>query len=228
MSFICVFDFIHLAPYVILLVFGWLFFFKLNSAIVLIKPEVSDKRNSKTNTLKKVHFSIFIKLSIVLFFFLILNLSTIHCYNSTFFFDHLILNQFFYKFQIFFYSLVLLVMCIFYLVSFNKISINIDFFFAVYNIMAFLPLIFISNTFFTFFFILEVSSCLIFYKFVTARFYYKNIVNFGNFKSLEKFNKNLPKNFLNVLFFQYWVTFFSSVLIILFLIQFIFIFGSSE
>jgi hypothetical protein len=41
------------------------------------------------------------------------------------------------------------------------------------------------------------------YKFVTARFYFKNNLNFYNIKVLEKFNKNLPKNFLNVLFFQY-------------------------
>jgi hypothetical protein len=66
------------------------------------------------------------------------------------------------------------------------------------------------------------------YKFVTARFYFKNNLNFYNIKVLEKFNKNLPKNFLNVLFFQYWMTFFSSVLILFFLIQIINIFGSSE
>ncbi len=130
-------------------------------------------------------------------------LGTTHGVESTFFFDHLILNNFIFNLQFFFFFFFYFLIFIFYLLSFYRVAINNDFFFAILNLIIIMPFIFLSNTFFTFFFLLEVSSCLIMYKFASSRFYYKNTINLHTLKTLEKFNRNLPKNFLNVLFFQY-------------------------
>lgn len=223
---IYLFDFLFLFPLIIILISGWFYFFKLNQAIVLIKPTFKDLRKIKTNVLKKINYSIFIKYILFLIFLFIIFLFSYKGYCDTFFFDHLFINLVNYKLLIFFYFMSLFILYIFYLTSFNKLLINIDFFFAIFNIIFLLPLIFLSNTFFTFFFFIEISSCLIFYKFINSRFFYKNINN--NFKNFEKLNRTLPKNYLNILFFQYWVSFFSSALLLIFLIQFINIFSSSE
>lgn len=83
-----------------------------------------------------------------------------------------------------------------------------------------------SNVF-SFFFLLELISCLIFLKFIVSRLWYKNKFSIFN-KNFSNFNKILPKNFLNLLFFQFWITFFSSIFILFFFVNIIFIFGSSD
>lgn len=100
-----------------------------------------------------------------------------------------------------------------------------DYFFALINISIFLPLIFFSNTLFTFLFILEFSSVLVFYKFVVSKIWkIDSSTNVNNFILF----RNLPNYYLNMLFFQYWATFFSSILIMFALISFIYMYGSTE
>ena len=62
------FDFLFLFPLLIILISGWFYFFKLNQAIVLIKPTFKDLRKIKTNVLKKINYSIFILWALVLCF----------------------------------------------------------------------------------------------------------------------------------------------------------------
>lgn len=47
--------------------------------------------------------------------------------------------------------------------------VKLDYFFALINLSNFLPLIFLSNTLFTFLFILEFTSVIVFYKFVVSK-----------------------------------------------------------
>lgn len=219
-------DYTFLMSFLVVICGNWLFFFKSNQAVILIKPSKFDARLVKTNILKKVNFFNFLKFIILSLVLLLSVIVTLQTTNHTFFFDHLIITQVNIRIIFFFILLSLFISILVHYISFSKININIDFFFAFSNLIYFVPLIFLANTFLTLFFFLELSSCLIFYKFLNSRFFYKNTRNSN--KILEKFNKNLPKNFLNVLFFQYWVTFFSSVLLLLFIIQFIEIFASSE
>ena len=228
MSWYFVFDFIQIAPNILCILFGWFFFFKVNNNIFLIKPQVFDVIKIHVTVVKKFQYVIFLKWSLVCFVCLIYSLCTIRGRVATIFFNHLIINDFSLRFLIFFSIIGVVCFYILYLSSAAKLVIVFDFFFSIFNLLIFLPLIFLSNTFFTFFFFLEIGSFLIFYKFLSSRFFYKNNFNSSIFKTFEKFNKLLPKNFLNVLFFQYWVTFFSSILILIFLIQLIQIFGSSE
>ena len=101
---------------------------------------------------------------------------------------------------------------------------NLDYFSAIINLIIFVPVIFLSNTMYTFLFLLELTSLIILYKFSVSRNWFntKTMLNKNNFSRL------LPKSYLNMLFFQYWANFFSSMLLMFSIFNLIFIFGSSE
>ena len=124
----------------------------------------------------------------------------------------------------------LLIFNLFFIVISKNLSIiqnfvKLDYFFALSNLSNFLPLIFIANNLFSFLFILEFVSVIIFYKFVVSKVWKLNsLENINNFLIF----RNLPNYYLNMLFFQYWATFFSSVLIVFSLISYIFMYGTTE
>ena len=94
--------------------------------------------------------------------------------------------------------------------------------FSISNITILIPLIFICNTLFTFFFFIELVSSCIFYKFILSNFNFKKKNSKNNFYSI------FSKNYINVLFFQYWTSFFSSILIVLSIYNVFIICGSSD
>jgi hypothetical protein len=220
-------EFNPLLSFLIIFFFYWSFFFKLNFYGVRQKQVNSSIAINKTNLIKKLHFSLFLKFSLVMlttfFIFLILQKGFIH----NLWWNHILLNNFNYYLLVYFLLFNLLTISFIYFLSFNSINYSTDYFFAILNLSLFLPLIFTTNNVFTFFFLLEVNSCLIFYKFVSSKIWYKNNFNALNFDSV-KFNKLVPSQYLNVLFFQYWATFFSSIFILFFFINIIYIFGSTE
>jgi len=99
------------------------------------------------------------------------------------------------------YSLTILFSTYFLYISEKHIKVNnnysIDYIFALLNIILFIPYIYLSNTLFTFFFIIELVSCSIFYKFVVSKISF----NSNNYK--DNFFSIFSKNYLNVLFYQY-------------------------
>jgi hypothetical protein len=96
-----------------------------------------------------------------------------------------------------------------------------EFFFALNNLTIFLPLIFFINTLFTFFFLIELNSSIIFYKFINSTsFFYKNKRNFNNSQT--------PKYFISMLFFQYWAAFFSSILFVYVILMYLYLFNTTE
>ena len=54
-------------------------------------------------------------------------------------------------------------------ISFLGNFVKLDYFFALINLSNFLPLIFFANTLFTFLFVLEFTSVIVFYKFVVSK-----------------------------------------------------------
>lgn len=125
---------------------------------------------------------------------------------------------------------IISIICVVFLIviSFfnNKNSIrNIDFFFSITNLILFIYFFFLNNTFYTFFFNLEIISLIILYKFsVSKLFFSKNV--FTDNKNL--FKSSSFKFFLNTLFFQYWVNFFSSIFLLFVILNLLYIYGSSE
>lgn len=89
-----------------------------------------------------------------------------------------------------------------------------------------MPFIFTSNTMYTFIFVLELISILILYKFSVSRNWFEK--NFFFNKNFNSFDRNTPKAYLNMMFFQYWANFFSSMFLMFSIFSITFFFGSSE
>ena len=81
----------------------------------------------------------------------------------------------------------------------KNINFNIDYFFALFNLSILIPMIYISNSMYTFLFLLEANSILILYKFSVSKYFFKSPKENDKFKFL----KNTPKYYINMLFFQY-------------------------
>lgn len=213
-------------PFLLNFFIFWLFFFKVIFYFVYGNLLLSDQMKVK-NINRFAHYSFFIKINLFLMLFFILFFVTFRGEIDYFWWNH-------FKFSNFTFDIIILLLLVNFLFVFIlgiiKYNFNIgkfDYFFALLNLANFLPLMFLVNTFFTFFFVLEVNSCLIFYKFVVSKIWYNGSKSdsFNNYLSLKRL---LPKNYLNMLFFQYWAAFFSSVMITFVLIFFMYLYGTTE
>lgn len=213
-------DYIFLIPIAINLIIYWSIFFKSNLSLIN-KKNTWDKSISIKNVILTQNPSFIIRLGIVLSLAFCIYLYTYKGYSTTFWWSHFKVNNY----SLYMYSITILFNIYFMYISDKHLKLNnsysIDFIFAVINIMLFIPLIFLSNTLFTFFFVIELVSCCIFYKFIVGK------ISF-NKKTKDNFFSIYSKTYLNVLFYQYWSSFFSSVLIV-FSIYFMFIIsGTTE
>ena len=204
----------------------WVLFFKANyfSAQVNYFYKTKIKITSEEKTLD---YLFYLKLNQVFLFMELIYFYTIRGESTLFWNSHFKLSNF-----LIFILILLLLLNFFFLkvtesTYFSTYSYKPEYFFALINLSLFLPIIFLSNTLFTFLFILEVNSSLIFYKFIVSRFWFKkNILK--NKSEVYNFYRLLPKNYLNMLFFQYWATFFSSIMILFSIIVFFYMFGTTE
>lgn len=212
-------EYIFFVPVILNLSIYWYLFFKNNVANI-------NKKNNWDNSISVKNIIInqnptnFIKLNILFNIMFLLFLFTFQGYSTTFWWSHFKLTNF----NLYMFSLVILFSLYFMFISDKHIKMNniysIDYIFALINIILFIPFIFLTNTLFTFFFTIELVSCSIFYKFIVGKFF------FNNNKKLDNFFSIFSKNYLNLLFFQYWSSFFSSILII-FSIYFLMIISNS-
>ena len=105
-------------------------------------------------------------------------------------------------------KLVMLACCFLNVFSASKLS--KDFFFAFSNISNFIPLLFFVANVFSFVIVLELCSISFYYKFITTQ---SKATTINGTKSHKK--PNTP--FFNLIFFQYWASFFSSIFFFFFL-----------
>ena len=77
---------------------------------------------------------------------------------------------------------------------------------------------------FLFFFLIEILSCFVFYQFITSTVFYKKVKE-STTSSINNFHS---KQLLSVLFFQYWASFFSSVIFVYIFSLLIFLFGTTD
>lgn len=213
-------------PIFIMFLSLWRFFISNNYFYYRVKPLSTDLIN-KTTFFKKLNYSIFIKWNLTLLFLYFLFNFNLKSESVVFFWNHLILTNF--KFWLFFilFFISLILYFFFKEVTKNNLPHSIDFFFALANLSIFIPLIFYTNTLYTFIFAIEIVSVLLFYKFAVSKVWFTTNNNTLN-QYKNKFAKILPKQFMDVLFFQFWSTFFSTILILLSLLNLFYIFGSSE
>lgn len=218
-------DYFVLIPFFLYFTGFWVFFIRNNFFSVRINPSSTDVlKNSKV--LKKIHYNFFINWSIITILYFNISLFFIKFDFNTFWFNHLKLNNFTLNLIIIISLINLFIINILKFLKNSNVNYNIDYFLSLFNLSVFIPLIFLSNTLYTFVFLIEVNSLLILYKFSVSRYWFKNN-NFFN-KNKNLFNRLLPKSYLNMMFFQYWANFFSSVLLLFSIFNIIYIYGSSE
>ena len=213
-------NFYFLLPFIYSFFLVWIFFFKINKTQKLksFKKDVY----FNINILKKQHFKIFININ----FFILINFFFLFFFlrgeNMIFWWNHLLLQNFnlYLIFILFFINFMLLF--IVNTVSFNKINYSNDYFFALLNLTILLPMIFLSNNIFSFIFILELNTSIIFYKLVVSKLWYPS-----NDKD-KKLNKIQSKSYVNLIFYQFWITFFSTIMIFFFYINVNFLFGTTD
>lgn len=216
-------DYTYIIPFILILGLAWSCFFKLNF-INTATPEISSdtKKNFKTQT-KSVNIEFYIRLNKLILIVLIIFIYFLKFFNQLFWFNHLFLTSYNFYFVI---IIVLSNYVFLYLVDtliLSKERYKNELFFTLINLSVLLPFIFFCNTLYSFFFFIELNGAIIFYKFVVSK-----IVLNSNSSRLYSFNKIFPKHFINMLFFQYWTAFISSVLLVYILLNFLYKFGSSE
>lgn len=200
-------EYMFFLPILLNLITYWIIFFK-NNISTINKKNNWDKSISIKNIIIKQNPSFMIRLNILFNSMMLLFLITFNGYSNTFWWSHFKLNNY----SLYLYSIIIIINNYFLYISDKHIKLNnnysIDYIFSIINITLFIPMIFLANTLFTFFFIIELVSCSIFYKFIVSKISFKN----NNYK--DNFFSIYSKNYLNVLFYQYWSSFFSSVMIV--------------
>ena len=167
------------------------------------------------------------RISIVSILFTILYLLILSTNNQLVWFNHLLVTNTNLSLTIIFNILLLVLFSGFvYKLPILK-NLHFEYFFAIIFLNILLPIIFFSTNLLTFFFILEVISSLILFKFITGRDW--EILISTKKSQFFNYKNNLKSTaFTNIVFFQYWVSFFSSVLIVYSLLIFLYFYGSTE
>jgi hypothetical protein len=213
-------------PVLVFLTAIWKIFINTNFFYHRLKPTQLD-RVKRVFPFKKLNYVVFLKWVLVVIMFFILLLLTWHTTSHTFLWNHLSCSNF--KYWMFF----LLVFCglIFFtylrFVAYANVPVSIDFCFALANLIAIIPIIYYINTLYSLLFLIEAVSATLFYKFVVSKIWYAELASQWDPKS-KVFDRQLPTKFLDMLFFQFWATFFSTVLILTSTLIFFYIFNTSE
>lgn len=221
-------DLVFVSNFIVVVTYLTLSFFKFNSITLHVKNASIEKKTSKFKFSKKNYNFIFIRGIILSLLLLLWQNNLYRGFCETVWNDHIFISDFSIHICNLIIVFSLLVFFFIYNLSLSKLHFSIDFLYATVLLFLVIIFLFVSNTFITFYFILELSVCLTFFKFSVSRFWFRNPSKCYSKNSLEKFSSSLPKNHINVLFFQYWVSFFSSVLLLFFFINLEFYFGSTE
>ena len=212
-------NFYIILPFAVISYYLYNFFFKHINYSSKYKGLASDKSLSKysikkTNPLVFFNFAFFTLLFFMIYIYICKN------YDKTCFYGHLFINNF--TFCVYFYVFCLGI----YLLKnvYNRQKwINFianDYLFILVNITLWLPLIFFTKNLITFFFLLELTSNLLLYKFIISKI---------AVKKQNKIKKDVnPKSYFITLFYQFWAAFFSSVLFVITILNLIFYFSSTE
>jgi NADH:ubiquinone oxidoreductase subunit 2 (subunit N) len=203
----------------------WVFFIKNNFFYIRMNASNVDiLKNSKV--LKKFNSQLLLNYSVVMLILFFISIFFQKGVVDSFWWNHLYITNFNHNILLFVLFISVVIHLIVVNININNNVNNIDYYFSILNISIAIPLIFLSNSLYNFIFVLEMISILIFYKFSVSKFWYRNPNDAWNKRNLM--DRLVSRFYLNVLFYQYWVNFFSSVLIILSILNIMYSFGSTE
>jgi hypothetical protein len=218
-------NFFLILPIFIIIFYSWFFFLKNNFSYIRLAPSYSDNL-TKSNVLKKYNGNLFINFSLVIFFFYFFHYFYLKGFVQSFWLNHNYINNFNLNLSLLIIFLLIISYSIFLSTKYQNLIVNNDYYFSLLNISILLPYLFLTNSLFNFLFILEVISILIFYKFVVSKFWFNE--KFSFFKKTNILERVFSRNYINVLFFQYWINFFSSVVLIISIINIMYLYGSTD
>ena len=197
----------------------WVFFFKANNTLT----KVTQNNVINLKIIKINSNTIFTYFYLFLLIFTHFSVYTLHGKNDLFWFSHFNVNNFtlnlFYSFFFIGFALFFLLRCT---VKKTNLTKSIDYIFSINNLIILLPYLFCVNTIFTFLFVIELISAILLYKLISSKIWFKNS------NKTKIVDNNIPQNYINMVFFQYWVTFFSTIFIIYFYINIFYMYGTSD
>jgi len=181
--------------------FFFFFFFKVSFCTVKIKSKSSDKLTKK-KTSKKISYNYLIGVFKWFCFFTILTFTIVREKQISFFFNYFNFNNFNLKIILFFVLFFLLLLNVYqFVVTSNKQKTH-DYIFSTMLLSVWSPYVFWASSVVSLFFIIEVTSIIFFYNFISSK----------SWNSANNVKTKKPKSYANVIFFQYWVNFFGSIL----------------
>lgn len=181
----------------------------------------------QTSGLKALPNELILKAGLVFSVYTLIYGLTFRLHNPLMWFNHLMVTNLSLYLLIGFHALCILIMSLLVNQIYASKTISPDYFFAILSLNLLLPVLFFSSNIMTFFFVLEVCSCLILFKFVVGQEWGSTIWS----KKSQFFNYSAQSRataYTNVVFFQYWVSFFSSILFVYSMLMFVYFYGSTD
>jgi NADH:ubiquinone oxidoreductase subunit 2 (subunit N) len=218
-------DFLIIIPSILLLITSWSFFIKKNFSQIRVSASYSDVLQDST-IFKKNNNHLFSSTNVAFIIYLLSMFFFSKGVETQIFNNHLFITNFNFLLTCVILFLGCLMFYIYKYISIKNAINSDDYFFSIFGITTLIYYIFLSNSFYNFVFVLELISILIFYKFILSRSWALDSKNLVSNKNMLNTQHN--RNYINVIFFQYWVNFFSSVIIIFSVINIITLFGASD
>ena len=195
------------------------YFFTISLNFNKLFTTTKTKNLPKLNTVP-VNF-IFLQLCCIFILLQTLFIDSIFITETSFFNKNFLITNF--SLNLFFAALLLNGTVVFFLkkiVIFKLINLSLDFIYSIGLICLIAPYIFFQNNLVSLFLFLELLNILFFFNFVTL-YTSTRVKNSKN-------SKNIYTNFLNLVFFQFWISFFSSILLLWAILHIFMIVGTTE
>jgi hypothetical protein len=152
----------------------------------------------------------FVLYIIVLIPFLMSLLLNIKGPSRTYWSEHLFLSNYNVYLIFFVFILSFCIIFIFYNIFFQGINLLKEYYFSSFLVLLFFPYLFIINNFFSFLFFLEYINTLILLKLIASRLNKTSITDQNSYFTSKKF--------ISLIFYQFWSTFFSNMLLFYFFV----------
>lgn len=204
-------DQMYISPQFVVFVFVWTFFIKANFMTISVKP-LSTDIIKPTDIIKKFNYHTYLYWNDTQLILMLICFFSYRGYDTAYLWNQFGINNFNTNIIIIIATVLILLIVLFKALISNNISYNIDFFFSISNVVLFLTFIFFICNLFGFIFFLEINSLVVLYKFISSRYWYQTKKIFKK-AIFDHTNRAIPQSYLNMLFFQYWSTFFSSLLL---------------
>ena len=163
-------DYIFISYYIITIFFLTFGYFKYNTITLLTKASSTNAKCTKTASSKKNYNFFFFKNIIINIILLFIHNFLYRGTTEPFCNDHILITETCVYIINFILLLAIFIIYVLYNLSLSKLYFSVDFLYVLSMIFVILNVLFVSNTFFTFYFILELTVCLIFFKFAVSRF----------------------------------------------------------